>query len=39
VIVPGAGHFFDGKEGELAGMVAKFLERVFNPANSDPAKH
>ena len=33
VIVPDAKHFFEGKEDELAGIVVKFLDRVFHQGN------
>jgi len=33
VIVPEAEHFFEGKEGELAGIVVKFLDRIFHQGN------
>jgi len=33
VIVPDAQHFFEGKEDELAGIVVKFLDRVFHQGN------
>lgn len=33
VIVPNAEHFFEGKEDELAGIVVKFLDRVFHQGN------
>lgn len=37
VLVPGASHFFENKEGELAGIIAKFLDRAFNQGNPGPA--
>ena len=32
VIVPGADHFFEGRQAALARAVADFLGRVFKPA-------
>jgi alpha/beta superfamily hydrolase len=33
VMVPDAEHFFEGKEDQLAGIVVKFLDRVFHQGN------
>jgi pimeloyl-ACP methyl ester carboxylesterase len=38
VIVPDASHFFERKEDELAGIVVKFLDRVFHQGNPDSAE-
>jgi alpha/beta superfamily hydrolase len=34
VMIPGAEHFFENREGELAGIVVGFLDRVFKQASS-----
>ena len=31
IVVPGAQHFFDGKEDELTRLIAAFLDRAFQP--------
>jgi pimeloyl-ACP methyl ester carboxylesterase len=36
VVIPNAGHFFEGREDELAATVVGFLDRVFG--NDKPAK-
>jgi pimeloyl-ACP methyl ester carboxylesterase len=36
VVIPDAGHFFEGREDELAAIVAGFLDRVFG--TNPPAK-
>jgi alpha/beta superfamily hydrolase len=39
VMVPGAGHFFEGHEQELTGIVARFLDRVLlAPPVTAPAR-
>jgi pimeloyl-ACP methyl ester carboxylesterase len=39
VIVPGAEHFFEGKEDELTGVIVRFLDRVFGHARPASPGH
>lgn len=38
VLLPGAGHFFEGKEHELAGIVVKFFDQALHQGSSNSAE-